>query len=1174
MSSLSLRHLELGLSLVVLISVLAQAEPPQTSAQTAPDEAVSSEAKPAGTIHGIVKSGNMPIPGAEVSLAAEPSGQKITTWTDVDGSYSAAAPYGTYVVDVQMVTFAKSTQHVTVDAAHQNPQANFEMTLQSHLQQAAPQPRRQAVQAGQRGFQTLSAMQNAATQDNGSNSLSEVVPSGMPVPGIDPNSATESIAISGNTSNPFNSMSGDELEQRISDARAQGGGFGGGFGGGGGGFGGGGGGGGFGGVGPGRAMMISGRRGFDVNHPHGSIYYGIGDSALNAAPYELTGEPPTQPEYEQNSFGGSVGGPLNIPHIYHGGAKTFFFANYNGKRGKNPFDQFSTVPTLAERQGNFSGVDYTSGPDVGKQVQIYNPATNTPFPGNVIPGFASQTCPWSGPFTNPAAGLLQYIPCPNLPGTVQNFHFVTSTTNDSDDLNVRVNHTIGAAPAGRRRGRGAPRNNLTFGFHYHASSANITNPFPSVGGNTSVRSFDVPIGYVKSIGKLTNSLRFDFNRSRTQSQNLYAFVNDIDSGLGITGVSTDPFNWGLPNLSFSDIASLQDTNPQLLRNQTFTYSDYVVWTHGKHSWRWGGDFRRIQLNTESSSNARGSFTFTGYNTSELAPTLPGQPATQVPGTGYDFADFLLGLPQSTSVQFGKDNYHFHGNYWDLYLQDEWKVRGNLTLNLGVRYEYVSPLSEENNLIANLDLSPAVLNPALGAPAVAVVVPGQRGPYSGSLPESLVRPDRKGFAPRVGFAWKPLSKTVVRGGYGINYNTGAYQTIAQQLAFQPPFSTAETNIQSTAVTPTAGGVVPTAGEFTLTNGFPAPAPGSVTNSYAVNPNYRFGYVQIRNLDIQQQIRPTLLLNLDYTGTKGTNLDILEAPNRTISAIEGIQLRIPNVQAFTFENSLGDSAANAGSVRLRKRLAHGFSVGGLYTFSKSLDDASSIGAGATTRSASPGLGAGGTGAAGAGTSASAGSGANSVAQNPFDLSGERGLSSFNQTHRFTADYLLELPFGHDKRWFTGNTPARAIFGDWQWSGDWTIASGLPFTPHFVDTANEINGGTNGTLRPDLVPGQSIQLSHRSVGEWFNTAAFVAPPTGQYGNARRNSIIGPGSKVFDMALTKVVPLNEGRTLEFRAQATNVFNIPNYSSIDTNLNSITFGHVTAVGAMRQLTMTARFRF
>jgi hypothetical protein len=448
-----------------------------------------------------------------------------------------------------------------------------------------------------------------------------------------------------------------------------------------------------------------------------------------------------------------------------------------------------------------------------------------------------------------------------------------------------------------------------------------------------------------------------------------------------------------------------------------------------------------------------------------------------------------------------------------------------------------------------------LNPVLplGSNPVTPIQPGQAGTYSGSLPASLVRPDRNNFAPRLGFAWKPLPNTVVRGGYGINYNTGAYQGIAQQLSVQPPFATTETNVQTTP------------GELTLQNGFPAAS--GITNSYAVNPNYRLGYVQIRNLDIQQQIRPTLLLNLDYTGTKGTDLDILEAPNRTATGI-----RIANVDAFTYENSVADSEANAGSVRLRKRLSAGFSVGGTYTFSKSLDDASSIGAGTTSGANTPGLGAGGTGAAGGG--GSSGGGAANLAQNPFNLSAERGLSSFNQTHKFTADYLLELPFGHDKRWLTGNSPWRAILGDWQWSGDWTIATGLPFTPRLLNDINDVNGGTNGTLRPNLVSGQSVSLANPSIGEWFNTAAFVAPAAGTYGDVRRNSIIGPGSKVFDMAFTKNFPLKEARVLEFRAQATNIFNLVNYSSIDTNLNSPTFGRVTAAGAMRQITITSRFRF
>jgi hypothetical protein len=1090
-----------------------------------------------GTIHGVVKSGNMPLPGTTVTAANTLTGQKVTTSTDVDGSYTLqVASDGRYVVRAQMAAFAAVTQEVRVNATNRNAEANLELILLSRVpktESTSPTAPAQAAATGAgRGFQNLTLEQSAEGRELNGSGAGDIVPLGMPVPGIAPDSATESVAISGNNSSPFATMSSAEMQQRFNDARQQGGGFGGGGFGGPGGFGGGGGGG----------PMLFGRRGLDINKPHGSIYYGIGDSALNAAPYSLTGQPEIKPAYEQNSFGGSIGGPLNIPKIYHGGDKTFFFVNYNGKRGENPFDQFSTVPTLLERQGNFSQTLYTSGANIGQQVQIFNPATGTQFPNNTIPQI------------NPvAAGLLPYIPMPNLPGNYQNFHFITSANSSSDDLNIRINHSFGAALRGRRQGGGrrGPQNNLTFGFHYHGSGAELTNPFPSVGGHTDVRSFDIPISYVRSFGKLTNVARFDFNRSRTRTQNLYAFVNNITGAVGIDGVSTNPFDWGLPGLSFTNFGGLQDVNPALLRDQTFTYSDNMIWTHGKHTWRWGGDFRRIQVNTETDSNARGSFIFTGLNTSQI---LNGQP---VAGTGFDFADFLLGLPQQTSAQFGDNNYHFRGNSWDLYAQDEWKMRGNLTLNLGVRYEYVSPYTEINNRIVNLDLSPGVLSLTAGPPAVAVVLPGQVGPYNGLYPLTLVRPDRNNFAPRVGFAWKPFSKTVVRGGYGINYNTGAYQTIVQQLAFQPPFSFAETNVQTNP------------GQLTLQNGFPPAQSEGITNNYAVNPNYRLGYVQIRNLDIQQQIKPTVLLNIDYTGTKGTDLDILEAPNRTATGI-----RIPGVQAFDYQNSVADSEANAGSVRLRKRLAHGFSVGGTYTFSKSLDDASTIGAGATSGSGSAGLGAGGTAAGSGATSGTSSAGATNVAQNAFDLSAERGLSSFNQTHRFTADYLWELPFGHDKRWLNGNSVPRAIFGDWQWSGDWTIASGLPFTPRLLGDFSDVQRGTNGTLRPNLVPGESVPIPNPSIGEWFNTAAFVAPPAGQYGDARRNSVIGPPTRVFDMAFTKIFPLKESRVLEFRAQATNVFNMPQYATIDTQVNSPTFGRVTAIGAMRAIQLTSRFRF
>jgi hypothetical protein len=288
----------------------------------------------------------------------------------------------------------------------------------------------------------------------------------------------------------------------------------------------------------------------------------------------------------------------------------------------------------------------------------------------------------------------------------------------------------------------------------------------------------------------------------------------------------------------------------------------------------------------------------------------------------------------------------------------------------------------------------------------------------------------------------------------------------------------------------------------------------------------------------------------------------------------------VQAFTFENSSADLSANAATVRLRKRLSGGLSIGGLYTFSKSIDDASSIGAGATSGSAGRGLGAGGTGLSGGGSGGSgstagvASLGTSNVAQNPFNLAAERGLSSFNQTRRFTADYVYELPFGHDRRWLYNNRLLGSIFGDWQWSGDCAIASGLPFTPRLLGSFTDVSRGTNGTLRPNMVPGESIALANPSIAEWFNTNTFVAAPSGQYGDARRNSIIGPGTTSFDMAITKMFPLKEARVLEFRAQASNVFNMPHYTTIDTVVNSPTFGRVTAVGAMRQITLTSRFRF
>ena len=862
--------------------------------------------------------------------------------------------------------------------------------------------------------------------------------------------------------------------------------------------------------------MLGRGRGLNFNKPHGTFYYSANTSALNAEPYSLTGAPSANPGYLQQRFGASIGGPLNIPHIYKGGSKTFYFLNYNGAYGDQLYNYLSTVPTALQRSGDFSQTLVNGNP-----VQIFNPVNGQPFPNASIP---------QNMINSAAQGLLNYIPPPNLPGTTQNFQYIGASTSNTTDLNFRLNQALGGTSVGpggpgaggRRRG---PQNNLSFGFHYHGVDQTLTSAYPSVGGHTNASGYDIPLGYVRSFGKLVNNFRFDFNRSSITTTNLYAYKTDITGELGITGVSQSPFTWGLPNLSFSHYGGISDTLPVNNRTQTWSFSDNMIWSRGKHTVRWGADFRRIQLNTQTDSNPRGSFVFTGAYTSQF---VNGQ---AVAGTGYDFADFLLGAAQQTSLQYGYDRYYFRGNSWDLYVQDEWRLRGNLTINAGLRYEYVSPLSESNNRIVNLDTNASFTE-------VAPVYPNQTGPVSGMYyPVTLVNSNHLNFAPRIGIAWKAAKNTVVRAGYGINYNTAPYQNIVQNMAFQPPFSNTQTNVASSS------------NVLTLQNGFPGSS--GVTNNYGIDLGYGMGYVQIWNLDIQQQITRSLLVNIDYTGTKGTRLDVLSAPNSTASGI-----RIPGVQPFYYESSGGDSTANAGTLRVRKRLTEGVSAGGTFTWSKSLDDASTIGAGSSIVSANGRI-----------------TGVTVVAQNAFDLSAERGLSSFNQEFRFTGDYLWELPFGKGRRWLSGPGTAQDFLGGWQWSGDWTIASGLPFTPRIIGSYSNVNSGVNGTLRAD-VTGLPVSLANPTIGEWFNTAAFVTPPAGQYGNARRNSIIGPGEVLFDMAITKLVQLKETRSLELRFAANNVFNHPIYSSMDTVLNSPTFGRVISVSAMRSVLMTARFRF
>ncbi|MGZ4875075.1 MAG: TonB-dependent receptor domain-containing protein [Candidatus Angelobacter sp.] len=1120
-------------------------------APSAPSPTISSSAGTSaryGEISGIVKSGNIALPGVIVSAANTLTGKKYLTSTEVDGTFKIfVSGKGRYVVRAEFSAFAPVTQEVLINDQNRDAKTDLAMVLLSRAQKEAQQEQRQQVaqQLGGRAAMQQLALSGSGgdiggAAGGGSSDAASLAGAGLPNAGLAADGGNESVAISGAQGRAEQNMfDPGEMQDRIADLREQLGRQGGGsgtislggataniqmMGGGGGGFGGGG----FGGGGGGPMIVMMGggggrgMRGFNVNKPHGSIFFNYGGSGLDAKSYSLNGQPENKASYSQSRFGATVGGPLNIPHIYKGGTKTFLFGSYTGSRSTNPYDVFSTVPTMAERNGDFSGLP----------VQLLDPVTHGPLANNQITNI------------NPAAAqLLSFIPAPNLPGISRNFHFVSASPSNSDTGFIRFNHNfgqqqpgmfgaLGLGGAGGGRGGGGRRQqqqnqkrdsshwsqSINGMFIYNNIRNSVLNPFPGLGGRQAIQNYNLNFGHTAVKGLFLNSLRFTYNRSGINIANNFTNRNNIEGQLGISGVSQRPADFGLPNVNLSpQFSNLQDTTPVLRTTQNISVSESMSLTRGKHGWSWGGDFRRQLVEASNANNARGTFFFTGA------------------ASGLPFADFLLGFAQETSLQSGAGEYNFRANTFDLFVQDNWRAGKNLTLNLGLRYEYVTPFTELNNQLVNLDVA-ANLN------AVAPVLPGQTGPITGrKFPDGLVHPDKNNFAPRVGLAWKPWQKTVVRAGYGINYNIGQYGLMATQLGFQPPFAEAQTN---PAPTPTS---------LTLQNGFPVAINDSanhITNTYAVDPNYRLAYVQSWNLNIQQEIKSSLVLNIGYTGAKGTHLDIVRAPDQLATGGPRFLACTPTTPAattcvlpFLFESSEGSSILHQGTLRVRKRLRHGLSVGGTYTYSKSIDNASSIGGGAAV-----------------------------VAQNDLDIAAERGLSSFDQRHRLVADYLYELPFGKDKKWLTSASAPQKILTGISLSGNVTLASGFPFSPRFFGRSTDLTRGITGSARPD-VTGQPIQLDSPTIQQWFNTAAFAAP-VGVFGTAGRDIIIGPGTVQFDMAISKNIQLKEMQGMEVRLSASNVFNTVHFTSIDSTFGSPTFGQVIGAGAMRKAQLTARYRF
>jgi hypothetical protein len=1146
----------------------------------------------------------------------------------VDGNYSMTIPKtGRYVVRAELAAFAPVTHEVRLTAEAANGTAEFALELASRAAatQAAVTASAGGGGVGASGYRG----RTAARQGNGTQALGvETTETGLEdattagtaasaeatTPLLGGLGEGDSVAVQGQqgVTNAIGGMNEDQLRQTIQDRMQQVGAQGGatsdqinavvsllgpmmGFGGpGGGGPGGGGpGGGGRGGPGGGGGGRGGAFRNFNPAQPHGSIFYQGGNNALNSAPWQPSLIAQVNPAAYQNRFGLSIAGTPYIPGLTKPDTRQFMFINLTGQKNLNAFAPLPVrVPTAAERMGDFSN-SYQVIPGTNNQLEhvtIYNPVTGQPFQNNQIPMCSTtitQAC-----ITPQAMNLLNnYYPLPNINAlstdpTVLNYQTISNAGSNNVAINTRYQRQLGQQTAGgpfggrgggggrgQRQNANAPpvlRQNINASYNFSHSASDNRNIFLPLGGRTASDGNALNLGYVVSYGRLSNNASINYNRNNAETSNY--FTDTANNPVSATGISipnqasnfADPrFYNGLPTIQISQFQGLSTFTPSETINQTIAFSDFVAWRHKKHNFRFGGDIRRVHNDVIGGNNPLGSFSFTGYASESQADQVSGKSSVN---SGDAVADLLMGLPQTTGIQAGTYKDYLRENVYDWYAVDDFRVKTNVTLNYSLRYEYFGPYSEKNDHLVNLDHNGDFS-------AVDVVKPGQPSTYGGTYPRSLVNPDYAMYAPRIGIAYSPKYKwtknMVIRGGYGVNYNTGQYATFAQKLSRQVPFSVTQNNTVPvptvTTPAPSATGCVTTQSQYTFTptatasnpnpqpitraatianqtlqNGFNCSTALAINNNWAVDKNYRLGNVQIFNLNIQKTIGPAIVLNVGYNGSKGSNLDVVGTPNATAS----VSSKIPYAAPFDYEESAAGAHSNSLVVSVQQRQRKGVSLGATYTYLHSIDNASGVG------------GAVGT-----------------PVQNFYRLDLEEGNSSFDQRHNLTGTWLIELPFGPNREYLNKGGVVAKVLDGFSISGNFTFATGNYFTPTYSGNQSEATAANTFNQRPNRDYTQSA-VGPGKVKQFFNTAAFSAPASGQYGTASQGSIEGPGTTAVSAALSRTVQLGGTNSFEARVQATNVFNTVQYASINTTENSSQFGQVTSAAAMRSLLFVARYRF
>lgn len=828
------------------------------------------------------------------------------------------------------------------------------------------------------------------------------------------------------------------------------------------------------------------------NNFHGSAYEFLRNDIFDGRNYFSGG---VKPELRQNQFGATLGGPIRKN-------RTFFFGSYEGTRIRRGFTQTALVPNQQERGGDFSDLLQIPSSE-GGAVTVVNPVTGTPFPGNII----------NTPLSPIATAILQrYVPLPNIGPVNQPFDPNTATpnyvSNDTNKINVyqiisRVDHHFTASDA-------------LFGRYLIEDVTNISPKlFPTDSFEQKSRGQNAEISYshIFSPTKL-NELKLAYNRFRQNETVGNAFHNNVVQQLGMQGLCELPACWGVPQMNPGPFTDFGEhglgqvvSGPRGWRAELFHLSDTFSYITGAHTIKFGMAVERHRDTFPEIIFPRGIFTFDGRFSdggSASGSITPGSPTNATA-----LADYLLGLPVNSLASINEFDPHFVNT--DLYpwVQDDWRATPTLTLNFGLRYEWSGRPVSQNNTISNIDFS--------GGTAQLVTA---RDYKQFGFPRSLVNNDNNDFAPRLGFAWSPAKHSgyVLRGGYGWFYQRETSNSW-EDLSINPPFiNQTSFNLDPTQVA-----------SFDLHNPF-ALAPPIPLLTFAMQKDWRDGYVQEWNLDQQYAITQQLVLDIGYVGNKGTKLPDAIPINEAVPGPGDPQTRRPyqNFGSITFRDSESSATYHALQARLERRFANGLSFLAAYTFSKTINDQSLY----ETDTGGP--------------------------QDIRNLKAEKGLAPQDVRHRFVMSYVYELPLGHGKRFGSSASGVMdQLIGGWQINGITTFQSGQPLTAIMgFDNANV----GDGTARPDqIVDNPNISRGDRSRTHWFDTGAFVPAAFGTFGNAARNNIIGPGLNNFDFSVLKSFRVSEQKRMEFRAEMFDLFNHTNFTTVGNVIGTGSFGQLTA---------------